>query len=211
MRIVAYPPQVRSIRKLITAMNTKKVCFCGDFCLAADAPCAEILATPIDPWSGLRGTFDGDTVIIANLECPFTLEPNGLPFKWANLKASPELHWTLDGLSMAVLGNNHIADFGLRGARDTQALLAAKGISCAGYGETLGDALKPAFLDLGGHRLGVVSLCCPTTDSENLATHLTPGVAPLLHSRQELTFNFDRQVNYGPKYYPPGLVKVAHI
>jgi len=37
------------------------------------------------------------------------------------------------------------------------------------------------------------------------------GKVPLVHSRQELAFNFDSHVNYGPKYYPAGLVKSVKI
>src|SRR5262249_5166072 len=103
----------------------------------------------------------------------------GRPYKWANLKTSPSLHWTLDGLGVAILGNNHIADFGDQGVRETKELLAQKGISVVGYGDVLDDALEPAFVGLNGKQLGIVSLCCPTTNGENLATHLTPGVAPL--------------------------------
>lgn len=156
-----------------------KVCFTGDFCLAGKDIRTALLSTLIDPWSGLCSAFHEGISIITNAECALTHEPYGLRFKWANLKASPDLHWMLDGLAMAVLGNNHIPDFGDRGVRDTQQLLSRKGISYVGYGEAHDDALRPAFLDLGGNRLGVVSLCCPTTNGENLATHLTPGVAPL--------------------------------
>ena len=159
--------------------RVSRVVFLGDFCISGEVIQSELSTIRIDPWAGLRRIFPEDAPIIANLECPFTLEPNGLPFKWANLKTSPELHWMLDGLSMAVLGNNHIADFGHPGVLDTKRLLASKDISYLGYGETLNDALKPSFLDLGGNRLGVVSLCCPTTNGENLATHRSSGVAPL--------------------------------
>jgi len=151
----------------------------GDFCLASDEIRNSIEATKIDPWAGIRSTCGNDTEIIANLECPFTEQTVGFPFKWANLKASPHLHWTLDGLTLAVLGNNHITDFGAQGARDTQTLLASKGIEFVGYGASVSDALRPAFLNIGDYWLGVISLCCPTTNGENLATHLTPGVAPL--------------------------------
>lgn len=161
------------------SQKSNKICLVGDFCLSGETTNSELLSTRIDPWASLRSTFGDDAVIIANIECPFTDEPHGLPFKWANLKTSPELHWLLDGLSVAVLGNNHFADFGAQGVRDTQALLTSKGILSVGYGESITDALKPAFLDVGGHRLGMLSLCCPTTNSENLATHRTPGVAPL--------------------------------
>lgn len=40
---------------------------------------------------------------------------------------------------------------------------------------------------------------------------ISGGKVPLVHSRQELSFNFDSHINYGPKYYPPGLVKSLRI
>lgn len=162
-----------------TSAPHKSAVFTGDFCVSGDEAHAGISAGRVDPWSTLRNTYGDDAAIITNLECPFTRETNGLPFKWATLKASPELHWILDGLSLTVLGNNHIADFGVQAAMQTRLLLENKGIKAVGYGASLDSALQPAFLDIAGKKLGVVSLCCPTTNSENLATHLTPGVAPL--------------------------------
>ena len=35
------------------------------------------------------------------------------------------------------------------------------------------------------------------------------GKVPIVLSRQELIFNFDSHVNYGPRYYPPGMVTVV--
>ncbi|MBJ7286074.1 MAG: CapA family protein [Akkermansiaceae bacterium] len=48
-----------------------------------------------------------------------------------------------------------------------------------GYGANIEDASKPLIVDLDGKRLGVVNLCCPTTNGQNLATHIGEGVAPL--------------------------------
>lgn len=155
------------------------VVFLGDLSLSGEAIRTHLLANHTDLYTALYHLLGRDAAIVANIESPFTEESNGLPYKWANLRASRALHWTLNGLSLVVLGNNHIADFGLQGALDTQALLSGKDIPYAGYGRSLDDALKPAYLSLGEKRLGVVSLCCPTTNGENLATHLTPGVAPL--------------------------------
>jgi hypothetical protein len=161
------------------SINVGVVCFSGDFCLAGEI--AEFIALNRinNSWSPLKLIFGNNVSIVTNLEAPFTSQPSGLPYKWANLKSSPELNWVLDGLSMAVISNNHIADFGSGGVNDTLELLKNKGIQAVGYGCTLSDALQPAFLQIGQQTLGVVSLCCPTTNSENLATHLTPGVAPL--------------------------------
>jgi hypothetical protein len=155
------------------------IAFAGDFCLSGDEIKKCLNNNRTDPWAPIRSVFGDDTAIIANLECPFTNENEGIPYKWANLKASPDLHWTLDGLAMAVLGNNHMADFGIQGTKETQRLLTSKSIEYLGFGASLRDSLKPAFLNVNGQKLGVVSLCCPTTNSENIATHRAAGVAPL--------------------------------
>lgn len=159
--------------------NVFKLIFCGDFCLAGEAFVAELQEKRVEPWRLLLQAMGENATIVGNLECAISEEGQGLPFKWANLKMSPRLHYMLDGLSVAVLGNNHIGDFGARGVNDTHELLADKGIQAVGQGETLSDALKPLIIDIDGRRLGIVSLCCPTTNCEYLATHQSAGVAPL--------------------------------
>ena len=162
------------------AENSLDIFTCvGDFCIADRGSGADSHDINVNPWLNLQNSKSGCARVIANLECSFTNADQGLPFKWANLRMPPSLHSLLDGLSMAVIGNNHIGDYGFQAIKETQALLRDKGILTVGEGSTLTDAIRPAFLDLKGKKLGVVSLCCPTTNSENIATHTTPGVAPL--------------------------------
>jgi len=153
------------------------IVFVGDLCVSGEE--AEKTIDGFDIWTGLRDAFGQGAAIVANLECPITDSTDATPYKWANLKSNPRLHPVLDGLAMAVLGNNHIGDFGVTGVRSTLAVLGSKGLPYAGYGDSLTAALAPAFIDVNGKTLGVVSLCCPTTNGENLATHLAAGVAPL--------------------------------
>ena len=160
-------------------MNGNTVIFCGDFCLAGDEVESQLRSSPIDLWDTVRGIMCEQSAVVANLECAVTDAINGRPYKWANLKMNPRLHRVLDGLSMAVLGNNHVGDFGEQGVKDTLAVLAEKNIPTVGVGQTLNEAVEPAILYLNGLRLGIVSLCCPTTNSEYNATHENPGVAPL--------------------------------
>jgi hypothetical protein len=159
--------------------TSTKVVFVGDLCVSSDKFSFVKNGNQIVLWNELRKVFSDNALLVANLENPITNKKAGRPYKWANLKMSPKLHTILDGLSLAVIGNNHITDFGPQAVRETQELLESKNISYVGYGESLNDALKPVFLNVGDKKLGVVSLCCPTTNGENLATHLTPGVAPL--------------------------------
>ena len=171
------PQQTRGVTAGARAFRS--VAFVGDLCLAGDEIAAALEVNKPDLWAELRRVFGDDTAIVANIECAFTEERVGRPFKWANLRASPQLGWALDRLATGILGNNHVGDFGVQGVIDTQNLLASKAIATAGYGLSVSDAMRPALLDVNGHRVGIVSLCCPTTNSENLATHWTPGVAPL--------------------------------
>lgn len=164
----------------MTEIKHRTVTFCGDFCLSGSDIEKYLTAFPIIPWGNLAIELENNkSAIVANLECSITAADKGRPFKWANLKLSPDLHYLLNGLSMAVLGNNHIGDFGEEGVRDTLSLLNQKSIPFVGVGTTLDDALKPAFIELASGRLGIISLCCPTTNSEFIATHQTQGVAPL--------------------------------
>ena len=80
---------------------------------------------------------------------------------------------------MAVLANNHVSDFCPEGARETIGLLARNGIRHVGYGGNIAEALQPSLLECGERRLAVIALSCPTTNGENLATHVAEGVAPL--------------------------------
>lgn len=123
--------------------------------------------------------FGQNAAIVANLECPITEKTQGKRYKWAKLKCPPDRQQWLNGFSLLTLGNNHVCDYGEAGAKDTLAVLTGKGILSAGYGESIPEALAPALLDIKGRILAVISLCCPTTNSEHLATHQTPGVAPL--------------------------------
>ncbi len=161
------------------SLGINTICFIGDYCLSGEDVGKEVLDRRIKPFSNLFELFGKNIKLIANIEFPFTNQIKGKPFKWANLKATPELSFLIDDLSIGILGNNHLGDFGYQGAFDTIKLLQEKGISYAGYGNNLEEAVKPAIIEIDGIRIGVVSLCCLTTNSEGIATHTNPGVAPI--------------------------------
>ena len=122
---------------------------------------------------------ESGAVIIGNLENAITDRLEARPFKWACLRSAPLTVRGLRGLTIGVQANNHVCDFGDQGAADTRAHLHAGGIRTVGYGNTLDEAVRATCIEVGGRRLAVVALCCPTTNGENLATHWGPGVAPL--------------------------------
>ena len=118
-------------------------------------------------------------MVVANLECALTESGQPKPYKYATLRSSPQTVTALDRLQVAVLGNNHISDFGDSGAQETEKTLRAAGIQTVGYGSNLEEAVAPVVVERAGMRLAVVSFCCPTTNGENLATHTSAGVVPL--------------------------------
>lgn len=151
----------------------------GDLCLAGSRIERTFGEHNHNLCTSLRETIGRNVRCIANLECAITTSDDGIPHKWATLKCSPKLGAALSGLDIAILGNNHISDFGDAGVQDTLALLKSMQIAATGYGQTLSEAMRPATLDLGSVKISVLSLCCPTTNGENNATNSSPGVAPL--------------------------------
>jgi poly-gamma-glutamate capsule biosynthesis protein CapA/YwtB (metallophosphatase superfamily) len=101
------------------------------------------------------------------------------PYKWATLCSSSAVAGHLSPLAVAILANNHAGDAGLGGLEDTVANLQGIGVRSAGYGKTLDHALEPCIIEREGKKIGLVALCCLTTNSESIATHSDPGVAPI--------------------------------
>lgn len=161
-------------------MLSNKVAFCGDFAIANNGKFDSALPMEsASPWQQLKNWLGEETVLVGNVECSITSRKKGLPFKWVNLKMPPTRASLLTGLDVAILGNNHIGDFGYAGCQDTLAALRQREIASVGVGDTLAQALSPAFVNLDAGRIGIVSLCCPTTNSEFVATHCSPGTSPL--------------------------------
>ena len=88
----------------------RRIVLLGDFCpVGAEA---EARASIWRPFGTVRKAFGEDSLVLANLECPLTTQSQGLPFKWANLKASPNVAPVLEGLDIAALANNHFHGLG---------------------------------------------------------------------------------------------------
>ena len=84
----------------------------------------------------LKDKLAGYDCVIANLESPLTARKRSLVCKSMHLKAAPcnvELLKYLNVTAVS-LANNHIADFGLRGLRDTIKTLESAGIEWFGVG-----------------------------------------------------------------------------
>ena len=96
--------------------------------------------------------------------------------------AGPEVLDYLDelGVSLLALANNHSWDYGDEGIVSTVEEVARRGITHAGTGRTLSEAVAPAYRDVGGVRVGMVALATVNAPPGAMATETKPGVN-LLH------------------------------
>jgi Bacterial capsule synthesis protein PGA_cap len=121
-------------------------------------------------------SYDGLT--LANLECVLTRSKN---LNWTKiaLDADPALLCELPRIDLFSLANNHISDAWGEGVDDTVETLNQQKKTYFGYGRDLTDARKPALIEENGIRLGFLGYSCVSTNGENYATSIKPGVCPL--------------------------------
>jgi poly-gamma-glutamate synthesis protein (capsule biosynthesis protein) len=106
----------------------------------------------------VRAIFNDADIALANLEGPvkndFSYHTHGLTFT-----GDPRLVRGFDdaGFDFLSLANNHIGNGGPAGLRDTLSHLDDAGIAHAGAGENLDVAATPAYLNVNGTRVAVVS------------------------------------------------------
>lgn len=89
----------------------------------------------------------------------------------ANLAAAADA-----GIAVATLAGNHIYDCGPKGIADTIRHATDAGMVTTGAGMTVDEARKPAIVDRGGRRIGVLDYNC-VGPRESWATSKKPGAA----------------------------------
>jgi poly-gamma-glutamate synthesis protein (capsule biosynthesis protein) len=102
---------------------------------------------------------------IVNLETSITTSEEALP-KGINYRMHPRNVPCLQaaGIDCCVLANNHVLDWGTPGTLETLEALRRAGIATAGAGRDLGEAERPAVLDVGGKgRVLVFGFGSPTS------------------------------------------------
>jgi Bacterial capsule synthesis protein PGA_cap len=119
-----------------------------------------------------------DGLTLANLECALTTNTN-LNLNKIALHADPGLLGELPRIDLFSLANNHISDAWEEGADDTIRTLNQHEKTYFGYGQNLLEARKPALVEKSGIRLGFLGYSCLSTNGENYATVVKPGVCPL--------------------------------
>ncbi len=111
----------------------------------------------------------GDTILLfhscdftfANLECAITEHDVGIKKFGPCLKAPFGTADVLKDLNLSLVGisNNHVFDFGKKGALDTIAALNEKGLPYTGFGDNYNDSRKNYYFEKDGERICVVAVC----------------------------------------------------
>ncbi|WP_214322564.1 CapA family protein [Nonomuraea sediminis] len=136
--------------------------------MAGDTMLGRGVAEQIDRGASVRSLFSaevrallaGADFVLLNLECCISDRgsPWGGPAKVFHFRAPPRAADLLSelGVGCVTLANNHALDFGYDALADTFDHLARAGIRFVGAGQDEAAAHRPAELDIGGLRLGVV-------------------------------------------------------
>ncbi|HNS91299.1 MAG TPA: CapA family protein [Deltaproteobacteria bacterium] len=159
-------------------MQVTSLSFIGDIYPGGDIAKKVVLDPDYAPLSSITQRFTDNTVIVANLESTIARTDTPVP-KYATLLADPDIIQRFKEITVAVLGNNHVGDYGLQAMIDTREHLENAGIRTVGLGVNLQEALKPAIITRNDLRIGIVSLSCISTNGQNYAATGRPGVAPL--------------------------------
>ena len=113
------------------------------------------------PFKKIKDLIETNDIAFANLESPLTdrgvkYYPNkGIYFR-ANPNMAKALKWS--GFDVLSLANNHIFDWGIIGALDTENYLKSVGIKYSGIGRSVKDAAKPAVFNIGGIKICIISI-----------------------------------------------------
>ena len=131
------------------------------------------------PFQKLKDLLSQADLAVINLESPFTLDSKSyvVPTGSFSFNADPRALAGLEaaGVDLVALANNHFANQGQKGMRDTFKLLEQKNIAYAGAGADLTAAHAGTILDKNGIRFGFLDYGYPV-DSSNAGTD-RPGIA----------------------------------
>jgi poly-gamma-glutamate capsule biosynthesis protein CapA/YwtB (metallophosphatase superfamily) len=113
------------------------------------------------PFEGIRSVLDRADIVFANLESPIsdqngeTQSPKSNIIFCAPPAAGASLR--LAGITVVSTANNHAFDYGVKGLRETIRFLSEEGIGFAGTVADSGVAFRPAIIERGGMRIGIVA------------------------------------------------------
>jgi poly-gamma-glutamate synthesis protein (capsule biosynthesis protein) len=136
---------------------------------------------PEDVWAPeLQEVCGGCDLVICNLEC--CLSSRGTPTKRVRdkpffFRGPPQATQSLQaiGVDAVSLANNHALDYEVDALLDTLDLLGEAGIAVAGAGRDVDEARRPAIVEAGGARVGLVA--ASDHPREFAADEHEPGIA----------------------------------
>jgi poly-gamma-glutamate synthesis protein (capsule biosynthesis protein) len=136
--------------------------FVGDLMLGRRVSSVIGTRPPESFWGNVLPFLRNCDGVVGNLESPITTQSKRWSKTWKafHFRAVPAATTLLTtaNIRLVNLANNHIMDFGERGAIDTRQHLAAAGIAFAGAGGSSIEALSPALCRIGGICIGFVGL-----------------------------------------------------
>ncbi len=97
---------------------------------------------------------------VVNLECPLTLQKDGIAKVGPNLNAHPDCIKAIKygGFDVAALANNHIFDYGSAGLRDTMEACKSVGIKTVGAGLNLSEKHEPLYVNIKSVKAAFVNI-----------------------------------------------------
>ncbi len=195
---------------------TMKLVFAGDLCLRQisdkiDLESSRQILASIQPF------LQQADCRIVNLENPLTEETDKIFKSGPNLKGDRENVAFLEAgrFDCAILANNHLGDYGLKGVTDTLEVLDQHGIGHTGGGRSLDESYLPWFAESQGLRAAVIAVA---ENEYGGAAHNKPGMAGLRMGKLAETIEKAREkadfvvvvVHGGNEYNPlpsPGVVE----
>lgn len=105
--------------------------------------------------------FEGNDINFVNIEVALTESDKDIKKIGPALKATPKTAKVLAdvGVNCCSLSNNHIFDFGKKGAMDTVAALEEAGIAHTGFGENYEESRKNLVIEKNGEKVCIIAVC----------------------------------------------------
>lgn len=136
--------------------------FVGDLMLGRGVSAMFSTRAPETFWGNALPALRSADAVIANLESPITEAASEWRRTWKafRFRADPLALDVLQAgnIRCVNLANNHALDYGEQGLAETLDHLDAARIAHVGAGRDLAGAIKPAIIDVGGTRVGVIGI-----------------------------------------------------
>lgn len=126
--------------------------------------------------ASVRQVLAAADLVVGNLEGVLSTSTGIVPGRDGSTISLPSNVKGLGDFDVLCLANNHSLDGGYDGLRDTVRILRESGIKHAGAGETLEEAWRPAFVEVGDITVAVLSVAAVYKVGYD-ATELRGGVA----------------------------------